>query len=207
MDDAQVDDDDLFETNYDADGKPVRILRDKRSLRVPLMLRDGTPFTIRDADLTPLQLAVRDHARQQDPERQRRIHDGSGNPYALNRPGYRISDQFDDAEAIRAYDQMKFEQANAWRRGLQFSPTRERNDAGPPAGAYGPLQPHRLGEDCTIDGAPGTLVASADGKWLLCQRSPRADSMPVTDTEAIKQQVFDEYVERLCNAWRHPGAA
>ena len=92
--------------------------------------------------------------------------------------------------------------ANRWRRGPQ-----QQYDARPPVGSYGPFEARRIGEACTLDGQPGTLVASADNKWLLCQPTRRADSMPVTDTEAIKQQVFDEYVERLCNAWRHPGAA
>jgi hypothetical protein len=186
------DDDDVLDENG--------LLRDKKSLRVPMMMRD--------ADLTPLQLAVRDHARKDDRRRQQqRIHDGSGDAYGLHRPGYRFSDQFDDAEAIRAYDQMKFEQANAWRRGPQHAYEREKHDAGPPAGAYGPMEPHRIDQPCTIDGQPGTLQPTADNKWLICKPSLRADSMSVADAEAIKQQAYDEMCQRMCNAWRHPGSA
>jgi hypothetical protein len=185
------DDDDLFETIIGHDGKPVRVLRDGRRWRVPLTFLDGVQRAI----------ALNGRAR---------VRAADNDLLSLHRPGARFlaDDTVTDAAAI-AYDEMKREQANAWRRGPQ-----QQYDAGPPVGSYGPFEARRIGQPCTVDGQPGTLVASADGKWLLCQRSSRsgADSVPrsemsLADAEAIKQQAYDEMRAAQRDAWRHPGSA
>jgi hypothetical protein len=190
----QVDDDDLDENG---------LLKDQHSLRVPMWARD--------ANLTDLQRAVRDHARQQDRERrQQRVQAADGNPLSLHRPGGRyLADDTLYDEAERAFREMVADTANRWRRGPQ-----QQYDARPPVGSYGPFEARRIGEACTLDGQPGTLVASADGKWLLCKPSSRsgADSVPrsemsLADAEAIKQQAYDEMRAAQRDAWRHPGSA
>jgi hypothetical protein len=201
--DQQIDDDDDFETIIGHDGQPVRILRSGRSLRVPLMLRDGEPFRMNDAYLTDLQRAVRDNARADDArrrEQQQRIHDGTNNPYPLNRPGYRYSDAVDDSETVRAFDQMCEEQRNAWRKGPSDAAS-----ASLPKARY-PLEPHRIGTACTENGEPGTL--QVEGDWLVCRTSSRsgADSVPrsdMSDAEAIKQRAYDEMRAAQRDAWRH----
>jgi hypothetical protein len=186
MRDAQIDDDDLFDTIYDDNGKPCRILRDRAVYRVPMHFQDAVQRAIGDERIVGM----------------------DGDPFALHKPGprYVADDSLYDA-AEQARQEMIAFTADRWRRGPQFSQTRERNDAGPPEGAYGPVEPHRLGQPCMINGEGGALVASADGKWLLCQPSRRSDSMQVTDAEAIKQRAYDEMCQRLCNPWRHAGPA
>ena len=64
-------------------------------------------------------------------------------------------------------------------------------DAAPPAGAY-PYGTAAEGTECTIDGAPGTLVKQ--GEWLVCK--PRKDAQPRTDARTVSaadaQRVKDE---------------
>lgn len=93
-----------------------------------------------------------------------------------------------DAETIKlkAYDDYVKDLTNAWKPKVAI-----------PASAY-PLSAGE-GTACIIDGAPGTLVR--EGDWLVC-RPTRRDSASVGDAEAIKLAAYDEYVDRLTNAWR-----
>jgi hypothetical protein len=193
-----VDDDDAFETVIGRDGQPVRILKDQRTSRVSMYMRDG---------LSPLQVAVM-------ADRQR-LHDGSGDPLSLHRPGPRINDGIDRTETARAYEQMCRDSAEAWRRGPGGQ-----QDAGSANYGYTPAPGLRVGEfiagregdECmTDDRSPGRLV-SENGR-LVC-RATRRDSAPawrpdlsLPDSEAIKAQARAEAARDQAEAWRKLGSS
>src|SRR5262245_18564353 len=87
----------------------------------------------------------------------------SGAALALHRPGYRASTRVNDDAAVEAYRQYIADQANAWKK----------RNAQPPPGAY-PLSAG-VGTACSINGAPGVLVESDDGQWLVCKPASRQD--------------------------------
>jgi hypothetical protein len=95
-----------FEEEEEEDG----LLKDGQTLRVPLYLKDGAI----NPDLTPTQRAKAIAARQP------LVNDGTSNPMAMHRPGFRyhadatqraISDAV-KAEALQEVDEIS---ANAWR--------------------------------------------------------------------------------------------
>jgi uncharacterized membrane protein len=85
----RYDDDDEFETVIGPDGKPARVLRDGKTIRVPLLMADAarrnTPF----------------------------LHDGYGGPVG-GKPGFIVSDA-DQAIRDEAYRQFVAELRDAWR--------------------------------------------------------------------------------------------
>lgn len=100
------DDDDNFETIIGHDGRPVRVLRDGRSLRVSMMMRDSLP---------PLQRAVMLDSFSRDAART-----------ARNKPGFRRLNDAEATDAVaQAYESYDAELTTAWQR-----------DAKQPDGAY-----------------------------------------------------------------------
>jgi hypothetical protein len=106
----------------DDDDDDDRILHDGESLRVPLMLMDGSP----NGDLSPVQQAVALNAQQRDAARRFGLNDAA----ALHRPGYRhsIDDAALDAKE-QAYRDVDRAQTNAWRSNdAEASDARKAND-------------------------------------------------------------------------------
>jgi hypothetical protein len=86
------------------------ILRDGETLRVPLYLKDGSP----NLELTPLQRLVATS------QNKLLVSDGTDDPLALNRPGFRYStDAAQRADAAsrlaEAYEAKELADAEAWR--------------------------------------------------------------------------------------------
>jgi hypothetical protein len=79
-------DDDAFETVLDRHGRPVRVLKDRRTARVTMMMHDAN--SVGRAVAADRVCAV--------------ISDGRDTPYALNRPGNRFSDSTDTSAAEQA---------------------------------------------------------------------------------------------------------
>jgi hypothetical protein len=109
---ARYDDD--FETVIGSDGHPVRILRDGGRVRVPLQMRDND--TVPDRPLTTDEM----HRSMLDHRRAALVTDGTQDPWALSRPGFRyptnrsLYDQ-QRQKVLDAYRDVEEENANAWR--------------------------------------------------------------------------------------------
>lgn len=166
------DDDDAFENG---------VLKDGRSARVPMMLRDS---------LTPLQRAVAANAA--------RLHDGHGNRDVVgHRPGYIVSDAANDArdEAYRLYDAAK---SAEWR----GSPAREY-----PASAEGSKCTVRGYKYRDHFGAPGTVVnGECVPDELQRDALPARDDMTFDELQcnhqARMQRIYDEFDRELEQRWR-----
>jgi hypothetical protein len=154
------------------------VLRDGRSLRTPMWAMDS------------LQKGIADHAQNVQP---RRITSADASTLGLHKPGWRIEtggnvrDQLvrdgaalDRAELYRLYDEAKA------REYLTPTGTGEREFVG----THG-------GDTCTIDGFRGHLRRDEDGK-LKCFADARGDST-VRDE---RQAAYQEYQDRIQNAWR-----
>jgi hypothetical protein len=183
-----VDDDDDNDPNFewitDRAGRRTKILRDGGTMRVSFF------DAMRARGLSM-------------------VHDGTDNPFALNKPGPRFAaDASLYDEVARAYHEAGIAQADAWRRG----PGGASQDASPalgtePAGA-------REGDPCTVragaaegylEGAPGHL-ARVDGQLVCVPDAPRrTDSMSAADAEAIKQRAYDEMCRAGEQAWKNLG--
>jgi hypothetical protein len=97
------------------------VLRDGARLRVPMFMRDGAI----NPNLTPTQRAKALH-------NQPLVTDGSGNPMAMHKPGFRYwSDArqraINDGIKNEAYQQVDKEAANAWRSTSAGAPGRRAN--------------------------------------------------------------------------------
>jgi hypothetical protein len=114
-----------------------------------------------------------------------RLHDGRGGEPG-HRPGFAISDAVVHDERQRAYEEYDQQLGDAWRK-----------DAAP-FGAY-PLSAGE-GSECTINGAPGTLVR--EGNCLVCKPSNRQDAAHTVDARDL---AYAEYDKSTSEAWR--GAA
>jgi hypothetical protein len=124
------------------------LLKDGRTARFTMMMHD--------ADSVGRAIAE-DRARAT-------VHDGSGGgELALHRPGYRYVGNAVASERAKlaSYDAMCRDMCDAWRRDAQPS--------------YGPYEARREGESCTIDGQPGKLERSEDGRSMICRPS-RSDA-------------------------------
>jgi hypothetical protein len=175
----QLDDDD---SPLDANG----CLKDGRTYRVRMHARDSVQGAIAASHLC--------------------IHDGTDNPFALNRPGYRYNDSVDRSEAERAHQTMVLDAQERWRAGPG-----QQQDSLAPVGAHGPFELYRVGQPCTSNGRPGKLAASVDGQWLICE-STRTDSGPawrpdlsLRDAELFKQKAYDEMCREGEQAWKNLG--
>ncbi len=189
------------------DGRPVRIIRDKCVVRVPVMLRD--------ADTVRGQIAATRAA----------IHDGAHSQYGLNRPGYRYNDSVDRSEAARAHQAMVLDAQERWRAG----PGGGLQDAS----ALGTEYSGKPGDRCTVragaargwmEGSPGHLAyVDVEGEEVLmcvpdAPSDRRTDSTPildwhttdlaklVRDAEAIKQQAYEAACAESERAWMRLGS-
>jgi hypothetical protein len=143
---------------FDANG----LLRDKRSFRVPMTAMDS------------LSRSVFEHYG--------RMTDASGDGgIALNKPGYRISDDYRPSQRQKVYDDYENELQNAWRN--------------PPTGAgETEFRGAKPGDSCTINGAPGVL-RKIESK-LVCVPISK-DAM-----HDAREQAYLDYQNRIENAWR-----
>jgi hypothetical protein len=172
------------------------VLRDGFGMRVPLYLCDSMQKGVA-ADAKRRSRVV-----QRDPmgrvrsvyEEEEEAADGAMFDAALHRPGFRVLSGADDSEAQKAYREYCDAQCNAWK-------TRDA-----PAGAY-PYDPGREGQNCTINGAPGTLQRRGDA--LVCVangESSNSDTVPRTmdavTAQRIRDQAWEEMCERQRNAWK-----
>jgi hypothetical protein len=119
------------------------------------------------------------------------VTDGSGNPYALHRPGPRMMVDGDDA-AEQAYRQMIADQAEAWRAGP--SPQLD--------AATGVFAGAREGDSCMVDDTheAGRMVRTASGE-LVCKANQRRDSASMFASDA-QADAYRERCERGEQAWR-----
>ena len=175
-----------------------RIVRDGEAVRVPLTMMDSVQRRVA-ADAKRRKVVERDpmgrvrSTFEEEVEEDAMTTDAQ---LALHRPGYRTSTRVNDDAAVEAYRQYVADQANAWKK----------RNAQPPPGAY-PLSAG-VGTACTINGAPGVLVESDDGQWLVCKPVARQDSAPTGPVydraagERLKQRVWQQMVDEQREAWR-----
>jgi hypothetical protein len=166
-----------FDDLFDEHG----VLKNKRSARVPMMMRDG---------LSDLQRSVRDATASL------RVVDAFGNSgLALNKPGARYltagkhtSDHaalvMRDHERREARDQYIADLTSAWQRKPAAT-----------AEAHGAQE----GDQCTINGQPGRLDAK-----LECIPDKRQDAMTMDEAQKIKDAAWLKSVQELEGAWRKP---
>jgi len=186
-----VDDDEAFDERG--------VIRDGYGMRVPLLMQDSVQRAVR-ADARRRKVVARRPAgsrattyTEEEEEEDAAFGDAA---LALHRPGYRTSTRVNDDAAVEAYRQYAADQANAWKK----------RNAQPPPGAY-PLSAG-VGTACTINGAPGVLVESDDGQWLVCKPVARQDSAPTGPVydraagERLKQRVWQQMVDEQREAWR-----
>jgi hypothetical protein len=145
------------------------ILPDGSRLKVPMTVMDSVQRNIGGT-----QLVVDAH--------------GNSDLYALRRPGARYPTQRTTADVMRqvAYDEANEAAEEAWR----TPPAKPL-----PAGAY-PANGAKVGDICTINGAPGHLRDRDGG--LVCVPDDQHDALPVDDREAA----YREIEQRDNNAWR-----
>ena len=162
------------------------ILQDGERLRVPLYLKDGiTP----NPRLTPTQ-------RGKAIAQQSLVTDGTANPLAMHRPGFRYwadnnQRAINDAVKAEAYNAADTRAANAWR-----GPTNRTN-----------LRDAREGDVCMVQGpefpddfgSSGTLQMGSDG--LVCVPDDLQDARR-RDAASIKQAAYERYDREMADAWR-----
>ena len=159
-------DDNSFETIIGHDGRPARIVRDKRGIRVPLRLMDQA--------LSPsVRAAMRDSTTP--------LHDGRGNKPG-HKPGFVISDAAqNDAKKQRAYAEYEKSLISAYRRDAGEGDWGEEGDqctirSG--GGEYGPE-----GSDGTLQMIDGELVCCALGYGTQDKKQTVADAYSAYDKE------------------------
>jgi len=190
---------------FDARGRPVDdddafdergVIRDGYGMRVPLEFMDSTQKAVRtDArkKVTQFDPFGRVKSTYEEEEANSMMTDAE---LALHRPGYRTSATVNDDEAVKAYNEYVRNLTDSWRK----------CDAQPPPGAY-PLSAG-AGTACAINGAPGALVESDDGEWLVCKPVSRTDTVPAgpvydaAEGQRIKDAAWEEMCERQRNAWK-----
>jgi hypothetical protein len=125
------------------------------------------------------------------------VHTGGG--YS---PGhvYSTDGAMRDAGA-RARAEAIAEMRDAWR-GTRHGNASTQNA---PKGEYAASSGYRIGDACTVNGAPGTLVESGSPGWLTCKPTA-ADARPLDAAQS--QRIRDEAYRRMCadlqDAWRPP---
>jgi hypothetical protein len=194
----EVLDPDELEEELEAEGALDHrgLLRDGRSLRVPLYLKDGSP----NPYLTATQRSIAASHTEDARARSFGLQDG----LQLHKPGFR---RVTDAAALertrRAYADYDAADAQAYKQVHDYeehtggdpnytgagAPNR---GSGAPAGSY-PLSAGE-GTSCTIDGAPGVL--KREGAWLVCQPRQRQDAADA------KRAAYAQYDREMADAWR-----
>jgi hypothetical protein len=205
-----TDDDSIFETVLDVDGKPTRILRDGARLRIPLTMRDAAlredrkrrQRTTYDPQGRLVESSEEEEEDTRDSARRGRDfaspHRLSDQELASCRPGFRygglrvaadrqaLYDAY-DAEASRAYlTPAGFGGDDPARTGFGSHGFHGAVGANPPAGAY-PYRAEAEGAACTVNGAPGTLQKR--GNWLVCVANRDEDDNADDDADADERSV------------------
>jgi hypothetical protein len=182
---------------------PDGLIKDQCGVRYPVELMDGlqksiatSGFSFNNGDCTDP--VLRDAALRS--ARTGLVHDGG-----FHRPGFvTTADDHGRAAVERAYLDSVADLTSAWK-----------SDAMPP-GAYPVGSGAQEGQSCTINGMPGRLERSDDGRWLVCrpvaQGPSRVDAAPSPDivprfmdaatAQTIRDRAYREYVDDLQNAWR-----
>ena len=189
---AELEDDDNFEV---VDG--TRVLKDGKSLVVPLFCRDGTI----NNDLTAAQLAMaqkvlRDRAMA---TRDQALFDAGER--RLAQPGWRHNTTNDaqTRDALRqSYVDYETELAVAY-----LNPHSNENTGFGSRGPAGTGQ-GTVGSSCTINGKRGTLQYVAGSSGLTCIPDDEADDW--ADGLSDAQIAREEYLRDLTSAWRNPTA-
>jgi hypothetical protein len=197
---AELDDDDV-ETLPDG----TTILRDGRSLVVPLFMADGTI----NNDLTAARLALaqkalrdrvmatHDQAMFDAGERRLARHFGLDSAADLHRPGYRhnVNDAKTRDALKQSYADYETELMNAY-----MNPHNNENTG---FGSRGPVDKTgqgTVGQSCTVNGKSGTLQYVAGSSGLTCIPDDWTDGL------SDKQIAHEEYRRDLETAWRNPTA-
>jgi hypothetical protein len=167
-------DDDDFETIIGHDGKPARVLRDGRSVRV----------RFRDAQAARGQPYAANDGRQALSDAERQALQGC-------RPGYRMIDNEQMRErrqrAADAYAEVEHRLSTAWKdqgNGRRFGTQGVEGDA------------------CTINGAPGHLRRIAG--QLRCIADDEDDDSAFDDAQIsdAREIAYRDYARELTRAWR-----
>jgi hypothetical protein len=180
-----LDDEDDFETITGIDGKLIRVLKDGRSIKVPLFLRDGAI----NPDLNEVQRAM--------------ALDAVARRNASHRPGFRYGVK--DAAARDARRQSYIDYETELQTAYQNPPNNESTGFG----SRGPVDKTgegTVGSSCTVrnldfpdhTGEPGTLQR-IDGR-IVCV----PDDYNWTDGLSAREIAHIEYLDHITNAWRHP---
>jgi hypothetical protein len=167
-----ADDDD----DFDEEG----ILKDGRSLRVPLTMADSWQ---------------RDMVRSLS-----RVTDASGNAGAFHRPGFRVVDAAASDAKETAYAEYDSRVANAWRDAD--------NDRGISGFGVSELRGLEIGSSCTVKEGGGKFGAEdsrgtvqlVEGVKRCVADDRRADAAIQDGREAA----YADYDDRVANAWRNP---
>jgi hypothetical protein len=154
-----------------------KIVKDGGRVRVSMMMMDSLQRGVVTSSMT--------------------VHDGTDDPFALNRPGYRFVDGVDRSASELARDERIYRDSNLWRSdgGVEVF-FEEDGEDGDSEGARYPLSAGE-GSACTVNGEPGTLVR--EGDWLVCRPVSHTDSVSMGDA---REAAYRRYVDDLTNAWR-----
>jgi hypothetical protein len=179
------------------------VLKDGKTLTTRMFMKDGSV----NPDLTPAQRVAAAVAAT----KAAMTGFDSSLHGALHRPGFRLpptSAAMTDA-AVRiddAYSAYERDQANAWRN------TGDRK--APPAGSYPAATGCSVGDQCTINGAPGTLqqIDGYDG-YLECIATDGNDNSDDTNDsrtrrdsrtpQQIREEMYFTYDSNIQDAWRN----
>jgi hypothetical protein len=182
------DDNDAFDSN----GR----LKDGRHATVPMFMKDGKTL---NPDLSPAQrVAAAVAATRQ------AMNSFDSSMHRMHRPGFRyaadaVGFTADSAAAAvvardAAYESYDRRQSDAWR-----GKTR---DAPPPEGGYS-ADDYSEGDQCTVNGSPGKLVASDDSDdWLICVADDGSTDDSAKTPQQIKDAAYQSYQDDIENAWR-----
>lgn len=183
------------------------ILKDGRSYRVPLQLRDALPD---DKPLTADQMMAR-YIRQ-DTERRRHLHvsDGVDAPFSMQRPGFRrlVGGNRGQQNIIDRQREKVLDARRAYVDDLQSAWQSPPTGAGSHGHEYSGGQ---VGDVCSINGRPGRLVEGDDGSLVCTANADNAaninelDHMSLPQLQAHRRRVTDvaykEYESWISNQW------
>ena len=175
------------EENEDSAFDRRGLLKDGRSTRIPLYLKDGSP----NPHLSPVQRSIA-------ATHQPLVVDGSSKPNAMHRPGFRyLADAnrraINDAVKNEAYQEVDRRDANAWKGATNRTNLRDAQE-GDPCTVRGPEYPEDFG-------SPGTLQMGSDG--LVCvPDDSQQDARRSQDAVDAKRAAYEEYDRVARDAWR-----
>jgi hypothetical protein len=169
-----------FQDADEEDALQNGILKDGHHLTCHMFAKDGAPLP----GFTDVQRAIA------------ATHDAITFDASLHKPGPRYATGTYDTAAHdaaitarnAAYEEYQATITDAWR------------SKSAPSGSYPAANGANVGDNCTINGSPGTLraIPGHDG-WLQCVADTN-DSRP--DTQQIKDSAYSEYDLQIQNSWR-----